>query len=146
MYKACGDGQPREGSNVFRLAGPKFFIAFTASDLGSFDFRIMLQNPLYLNLIRKGGYLHPYAEQIDHLNSVGTNESKILAKQLKRKMEYLAGSILIKMSMAHVYFREYGVEKYTTDEFSSYTDLIGKCDLSALLALRPSYKCLVKID
>lgn len=71
----------------------------------------MLQNPIYLSLIRKGGYLNPYAEQVDYLKAVGTNETKALAKKLKRKMEYLAALILVKMSMAHVYFRDQGIEK-----------------------------------
>ena len=93
-------------------------------------FRFIRQDPTYLNLIRKGGYLHPYAEQIDYLYSVGTNESLILAKQLKRKMEYLGAIIMQRMSMAHIYFREVGIEKYITDEIYSLSDLIGKTSLS----------------
>ena len=41
-------------------------------------------------------------------------------------MEYLGALIINKMSMAHVYFREHGIEKYTTDEIYTITDLIGK--------------------
>ena len=85
----------------------------------------MLQNPLYLSLIREGGYLYPYAQQIDYLYSVGTNESMALALKLKRKMEYLGANILTRMAMAHIYFRDVGVEKYITDEIYSFTDVVG---------------------
>jgi hypothetical protein len=87
---------------------------------------MLIQNPLYQNLIRKGGFLYPYAEEINKLLSLGTNESLAEAKRLKRKLQYSGASIIRRMSMAHVYFKELGVEKYKTDEIYSIVDLIGK--------------------
>jgi hypothetical protein len=44
-------------------------------------------------------------------------------------LEYLAANIMGKASMVHIYFRDLGVEKYSTDELYNIVDLIGKITL-----------------
>lgn len=81
---------------------------------------------MYQNLIQKGGYLYPYTEKINQLLADGSNVSISLAKKFKLKRENLGVTILRRISMAHIYFKELGIEKYTTDEIYSIIDLIGK--------------------
>ena len=40
-------------------------------------------------------------------------------------MNYLAANIISKVSIAHIYFKDLGIEKYSTDELYSVVDLIG---------------------
>ncbi len=51
-------------------------------------------------------------------------------KLYQRKLEYLAANIMGKASMVHIYFRDLGVEKYSTDELYNIVDLIGKISIS----------------
>ncbi len=64
-------------------------------------------------------------------------------KLYQRKLEYLAANIMGKASMVHIYFRDLGVEKYSTDELYNIVDLIGTISISwsILQNFRSPEKC-----
>ena len=82
-------------------------------------------NPLYKSLVNKGGYLYPYTLKIELLRKLKTNESLDEADKYEKKMNYLSALILRKASFVHIYFKDLGIEKYSTDELYTLIDLIG---------------------
>jgi hypothetical protein len=75
--------------------------------------------------VNKGGYLYPYTEKIFQLRSLKTIESLNEAEKYVKKMNYLAALILRKASVVNIYFKDLGIEKYSTDELYTVIDLIG---------------------
>lgn len=85
--------------------------------------RVSLQDRVYRYHKENGGSLHGYYERVRWL--LARNETG-KSHQMDRRFKKLLRESLDHGSLVHIYFKELGYVKYTTDELFGVVDLIGE--------------------
>ena len=98
---------------------------------------IFIQNIEYKQIIEKGGFLAPYDEHIKWLEAQNGSDYKKKARLMEKRLGALAREILDDGMTLHVYFKELGFVKYSTDQLFGTFDIIGNEHTSPQVLLMP---------